>query len=133
MYMRKVISKGGYGEHGRSCFLVEYGNCGRFYIVDCGIMDTDIFPYPNVEEKELERADYLFLTHCHKDHSGAFSYFIEKGFSGWLVASELTLSLSRISYSKTIMLNAEERYQKEQILTLPGTEGPAIVPAACGL
>lgn len=103
--MSKLSIRGGYGEHGRSCFLVEYGNEGRMYMVDCGIMDTDPNPYPNVAGEELERVDFLFLTHCHKDHSGAFSWFCEQGFSGTLVTSSMTLMLSGISYEKTVILD----------------------------
>ena len=64
--MRRISIKGGYGEHGRSCFMVEYGTEGRCYIVDCGIMDTDPVPWPAVTPEELAQADFLFLTHCHK-------------------------------------------------------------------
>lgn len=102
--MRKLVFKGGYGEHGRSCFLMEYGMGGRYYMVDCGIMDSDTFPYPNLSEEELRKVDYLFLTHCHKDHSGAISYILERGFSGWLVTSQMTLSLENITYDKIICL-----------------------------
>ena len=49
--------------------MVEYGTEGRCYIVDCGIMDTDPVPWPAVTPEELAQADFLFLTHCHKDHA----------------------------------------------------------------
>ena len=96
--------RGGYGEHGRSCFLVEMKAGERLYMVDCGIMDTDPFPYPDVTPEELSRVDYLFLTHCHKDHSGAFDYFVEHGFSGTLVTTAMTCKLAGISYDKTEIL-----------------------------
>lgn len=102
--MRKLIFKGGYGEHGRSCFLVQYNKAERYYMVDCGIMDSDSIPYPDLSREELQKVDYLFLTHCHKDHSGALSYIISKGFSGWLVTSQMTVSLEKISYDKVIFL-----------------------------
>lgn len=109
--MRKLIFKGGYGEHGRSCFLVQYNVAGRFYMVDCGIMDSDPFPYPDLSEEELCKVDYLFLTHCHKDHSGALSYIISKGFSGWLVTSHMTVSLEKIQYNKVINLSLDPAIQ----------------------
>lgn len=104
--MRRFLAKGGYGEHGRSCFLVEYGNDGHFYMVDCGIMDSDPNPYPDVTDAELEKTDYLFLSHCHKDHSGAVNGLLERGFRGVLVAPQITLSLSDIHYGRTVELPA---------------------------
>ena len=90
MYMDRLIVKGGYGEHGRSCFLVPFAQ-GRYYMLDCGIMDTDENPWPEVETELLERTEYLFLSHCHKDHSGAFSRLVSRGFRGWLVAAGATV------------------------------------------
>ena len=107
MLMRKFLAKGGYGEHGRSCFLTEYGTEGRFYMVDCGIMDSDSNPYPDVTEEELAKTDYVFLTHSHKDHSGAFMHFVEKGFRGTLVTSAMALELSDITYDKVVILSLD--------------------------
>lgn len=106
--MRKFLAKGGYGEHGRSCFLVEYGTEGHFYMVDCGIMDSDSNPYPNVFAEELELVDYLFLTHCHKDHSGAFEEMLKRGFHGVLVTTGMTARLSGISYPQTVLLEVTD-------------------------
>ena len=101
MYMDRLIVKGGYGEHGRSCFLIPFAQ-GRYYMLDCGIMDTDENPWPEVEAELLERTEYLFLSHCHKDHSGAFSRLVSRGFRGWLVAAGATVELARIRYNKVI-------------------------------
>lgn len=109
MSMRRIVIKGGYGEHGRSCFLVEYGTAGRYFMADCGIMDTDPNPFPAVTGEELGAVDYLFLTHCHKDHSGAFPYFVEKGFSGTLVTSAMTYELADLHYEKRIFLPVERQ------------------------
>ena len=101
MYMDRLIVKGGYGEHGRSCFLIPFAQ-GRYYMLDCGIMDTDENPWPEVEAELLERTEYLFLSHCHKDHSGAFSRLVSRGFRGWLVAAGATVELAGICYNKVI-------------------------------
>ena len=106
--MSKLMIRGGYGEHGRSCFLVEYGDRDSLYMVDCGIMDTDPFPYPDVTPEELERVEYLFLTHCHKDHSGAFEYFVKQGFRGTLVTTRMTYNLAGLSYEKTEFLELSD-------------------------
>ena len=109
MYMRKFQAKGGYGEHGRSCFLVEYGTQGHYYMVDCGILDSDPDPYPKVTAEELKKTDYIFLTHSHKDHSGAFQEFVKRGFRGLLITTEMTCRLAAIVYDKCLKLpvNAE--------------------------
>lgn len=100
--MSKLMIRGGYGEHGRSCFLVEYDEKHSLYMVDCGIMDTDPSPYPQVSAEELGRITHLFLTHCHKDHSGAFQYFCEHGFHGTLVTTRMTCRLAKINYQNTV-------------------------------
>ena len=41
MSMNRLLVKGGYGEHGRSCFLLPMGE-DRYCMLDCGIMDTGI-------------------------------------------------------------------------------------------
>ena len=101
MYMDCVIVKGGYGEHGRSCFLTPFKE-NRFYMLDCGIMDTDENPWPDVEPDLLKKTDYLFLSHCHKDHSGAFSQMVSRGFNGWLITTKATAALAGIRYNKVI-------------------------------
>ena len=44
MSMIPLIIKGGYGEHGRSCFLFPFQE-NRYAMLDCGIMDTDPEPF----------------------------------------------------------------------------------------
>lgn len=99
---------------------MEYGETGHFYMVDCGIMDTDENPYPSVTEEQLQNTDYIFLTHCHKDHSGAFTEFVKRGFHGTLVASSMTIRLSGIHYEKCLVLPSES--SGEDCLPLPGGE-----------
>lgn len=103
MSMNRLLVKGGYGEHGRSCFLLPMEE-DRYCMLDCGIMDTDPQPYPKVEPEILKRTDYLYLSHCHKDHSGAFEHFCRQGFYGWLVTTAPTMKFSGIDYDKTILL-----------------------------
>lgn len=107
MLMEQIIFKGGYGEHGRSCFVVRYSREAD-YMVDCGVMDTDAFPFPAVSREELSRVKYLFLTHCHKDHAGAFRYFVENGFKGCLIVTQMTLDLSEIQYDNILLLDTED-------------------------
>lgn len=112
--MNRLLIKGGYGEHGRSCFLVPCSS-ERYYMLDCGIMDTDPNPYPQVEPEYLARTDYLFLSHCHKDHSGGFDEMVRKGFAGWLVASRPTLEFSGIRWEKTLVLDSPEEPSSQAV------------------
>ncbi len=85
----KFIVGGGVGEHGRNCFYIS-GNVN--YIVDCGIMRGANQPYPNITTEQIRTAKYLFLTHPHEDHIGAFSWLVENGFSGIVIGAPETLS-----------------------------------------
>ena len=106
--MNRIKFCGGYGEHGRSCFLIEYGTEGRCYLLDCGIMDSDSNPNPHITKEEIERVDYLFLSHCHKDHSGAVSWLVNQGFCGTLVTTDMTLKLTGIAYDSVRILPADQ-------------------------
>ena len=103
--MQKIIIKGGYGEHGRSCFMVEYIP-NHYCMVDCGILDTDSNPYPNLTKEEIESTDYLFLTHTHKDHTGAVNKIIKEGFKGMIIASLETIDFTGIEYSKIFYVHS---------------------------
>ena len=104
MSMSRLEMKGGYGEHGRSCFLLPLAG-ERFCMLDCGMMDTDPAPFPRVDQEILKKTEYLFLSHCHKDHSGAFSYFRSLGFRGRLITTEPTLRFSGIDWKDTLLLD----------------------------
>ncbi|MBO4982332.1 MAG: MBL fold metallo-hydrolase [Lachnospiraceae bacterium] len=131
--MRKLVFKGGYGEHGRSYFLVRYSEKDRYYMVDCGIMDSDAFPYPEVTEEEIGKVDYLFLTHCHKDHTGAVEYILEKGFRGWIVASGMTMELGVPALKKVICLPAAfEAADRRMVLGEDGAETLEVVYGRSG-
>ena len=117
MSMIPLLIKGGYGEHGRSCFLFPFGE-KRWAMLDCGIMDTDPEPFPKVEPELLKQTEYLFLSHCHKDHSGAFEHFAANGFSGWLVTTAPTMKCSGIRYEKTILLPDPKGGMEEPVTLL---------------
>ncbi len=105
MRMQKIKIKGGYGEHGRSAFLVEIIH-NHYCLIDCGILDTDVNPYPKFTQEEIEHTDYLFLTHSHKDHTGAVNKFILDGFNGTIIASDETIDFAGINYSKIYFIHS---------------------------
>lgn len=79
----KFSACGGFGEHGRNCFLVafhtEETKEGLRVLVDCGIMEGDPDPLPRLLPDRIPDIDYVFLTHSHKDHSGALGWLAEHG------------------------------------------------------
>lgn len=80
---------GGCSEHGRNCFLIK-GESESF-IVDAGIMkEKPEMPFPELSGEQIREASYLFLTHCHADHTGAVQWLIDRGFHGEIIASEPT-------------------------------------------
>ncbi|OON98468.1 MAG: hypothetical protein ATN35_04875 [Epulopiscium sp. Nele67-Bin004] len=101
--MTDLTFKGGYGEHGRSCFLIAVKD--YYIILDCGIMDTDPNPYPDINREILEKVKYMFVSHHHEDHIGAFEHFVDNGFCGKLVISQVAYILADINYNNTIFLD----------------------------
>ncbi|MDR2533126.1 MAG: MBL fold metallo-hydrolase [Oscillospiraceae bacterium] len=84
----KLTIAGGCGEHGRNCFLVNH--FGISIILDCGIMLGDKEPYPQLSVEQITECEYLFLTHSHKDHAGAYPWILEQGFKGKVVMTAQT-------------------------------------------
>lgn len=122
--MNRLIIKGGYGEHGRSCFMIEYV-AKRYIMFDCGIMDTDPFPFPNINEDEARNTDFLFLSHAHKDHCGAVDHLLAQGFDGTILATKQTFALANIHYHKMVYLNAagNGRYEHQNLSVAYGRSG----------
>lgn len=85
-----IIIGGGIGEHGRNCFYTE-GADGAF-LVDCGLMASDPSPYPRLSTEQIGRVKWLLLTHSHQDHTGAFPWLVQQGFTGLTIASEETFA-----------------------------------------
>ena len=102
--MQKLVLKGGYGEHGRNCYLVEYKQ-DHYVMLDCGILDTDSDPYPRLSKDEVKKIDYLILSHAHKDHTGALNHVMELGFDGLIIASFETLYITGVDHSDTMVLD----------------------------
>ena len=84
----KLHIAGGVGEHGRNCFFIE-GTQASF-IVDCGVMVGSEKPYPNLTDSQIHAARFLFITHSHLDHTGAFTWLVERGFFGCVVMTRET-------------------------------------------
>lgn len=124
MLMNRLIIKGGYGEHGRTCFMIEYA-AKRYIMFDCGIMDTDPFPFPDISEDEARNTDFLFLSHAHKDHCGAVDHLLAKGFDGTILATKQTFALANIHHQKMVYLNAAGNgtYEHQNLSVAYGRSG----------
>ncbi|MGN0255675.1 MAG: MBL fold metallo-hydrolase [Chordicoccus sp.] len=103
---------GGCTEHGRNCFLVKGKRVS--FLVDAGLMKEKAgTPYPRLTDEQIAGADYLFLTHCHTDHTGALLWLYEHGFRGKVYASRATLDLinGNIRHAKAVDEICEPREQ----------------------
>ena len=86
-------------------------------MIDCGILDTDIHPYPDLTKEEIKSIDYLFLTHCHKDHTGAVYYMIQNGFDGLIISSKETIDFANIHYNHIFYIKS---FLEDIVLVLYG-------------
>lgn len=84
----KLSIAGGCGDFGRSCFFVS--GLQHSYIVDCGTSTDGLDRVPDLTAEEIRGAEYLFLTHSHRDHTGAVEYVEGKGFNGPVLMSAQT-------------------------------------------
>ncbi|MCX7709625.1 MAG: MBL fold metallo-hydrolase [Clostridia bacterium] len=80
-----------------SCYYVETKSTK--FLVDCGMfqghsketaLNAEAFPFNPSE------IDYIFLTHCHIDHSGRIPKIYIEGFKGEVIATQATVDLCSI-------------------------------------
>lgn len=99
----KLLIAGGVGEHGRNCFHVQ--NEYVSFLVDCGLMaGEEGGGYPHLTRDIIANLDYVFLTHSHADHSGAYPWLVDNGFQGTLIGTKATLAQLPFSVQKAIAL-----------------------------
>jgi Cft2 family RNA processing exonuclease len=99
----KLSIAGGYGEYGRSCFFIE--STRTAFLVDCGIMPGVSDPYPRLSDEQILSAKWLFITHSHVDHSGAYDWLCRRGFSGCTVMTGETADQLEISAERLCLIN----------------------------
>ncbi|MDR0956787.1 MAG: MBL fold metallo-hydrolase [Endomicrobium sp.] len=80
-----------------SCFLLETQNAK--VIIDCGIfIRDDIINDSNQKNLQilhkLIKAEAIFLTHAHLDHSGKIPLLVHEGFKGFIYSTEATKQLT---------------------------------------
>jgi hypothetical protein len=101
--MRLMIA-GGCGESGRNCFYVEGEQ--HAYIVDCGMSTDGLDRVPDLTAEQMRRAEFLFLTHSHRDHSGAIEYAESMGFTGPVLMSNRTYQQLKYKPVNTMILDS---------------------------
>lgn len=84
----RFYAAGGCMEHGRNCFLLE--GSGYSVLVDCGIAVGKEHGYPLLSREQVSNIRFCFLTHSHRDHTGALDWLYGMGFQGQVVMSEET-------------------------------------------
>ncbi|GHT64275.1 MBL fold hydrolase [Endomicrobiia bacterium] len=97
-----------------SCFLLEAD--GVKIIIDCGLFMTDenlttkTTELKNLQvQPELIKADVLFLTHAHLDHSGRVPLLIHRGFKGKIYSTKATKELALALFKDRNGFNLIER------------------------
>lgn len=124
--MRLYIA-GGCQEHGRNSFLLELPEYS--ILVDCGKKEGDAEPNPKLNTEQIRRIRYLFLTHSHKDHTGAVPWLIQQGFSGTILSAEETRVQMGVSYENWIVLPGAEgcaSYQMDDMEIQYGKSGHCV-------
>lgn len=60
-----------------NCYLLDFGDCLALFDCGIGIHPQLITEEANRDGFSMRDIAYLFLTHCHGDHSGGAAYFRE--------------------------------------------------------
>jgi len=98
-----IFAAGGVGEHGRNCFFIE-SKSGNF-LFDCGIMPGAFDPYPQLNKSQTQSAEWLFISHSHVDHTGAYDWLCEHGFRGCVVMTKETSNQLPFSPEKLCLID----------------------------
>ncbi|QGP93884.1 Ribonuclease [Neomoorella glycerini] len=121
----KLHCWGGVSEQGRSCFLLQEGNC--LILLDCGVKRTftasEAGEYPHWEVNLLNGIEATLLSHAHEDHCGALPLLSKLGIRRPIYTHHWVVP--EVAKSCTAWLQAidnaghKKPYQTEDILSLP--------------
>ena len=100
----QITIAGGCGDFGRSCFFVEGGR--HAFIVDAGTSTDGLDRVPDLTAEQVARAEYLFITHSHRDHTGAIGYFESLGFAGSVLLTNQTYRQMKEKPGNTMILDS---------------------------
>ncbi|MBU1657835.1 MBL fold metallo-hydrolase [bacterium] len=91
-----------------SCHLVKIGSIR--ILVDCGMFQGTGGSKKNYEpfEFEVQKIDYLILTHAHLDHVGRVAKLVKDGFHGTIIATQPTKEIAKIMLLDSANILEEE-------------------------
>jgi KH/beta-lactamase-domain protein len=92
----RLTSLGGFREVGRSCILIQTAKSN--VLLDCGInvgtnSPSEVFPYLNVNEFNIEDLDAVIVGHAHLDHQGLVPFLFKYGYDGPIYCTKPTRNL----------------------------------------
>ena len=95
---------GGCGDQGRNCFYVEGEK--HAFIMDAGTSTDGMDRLPDLSAEKIRRAEYLFVSHSHKDHTGAIEFLEKNGFNGPVLMSNQTYQQLHYKPKNTMILDS---------------------------
>ena len=124
-----IVTLGGFGEIGRSCFLLITKESK--VLLDCGIniheeKPFNYFPRFDITGFCLDEIDAVIITHAHIDHTGFLPLLFKYGYRGPVYCTEPTLPLMTLlflDYHKNHGLYSEEDIENVIIHTMPLSMG----------
>ena len=62
-------------------------------LLDCGKINTNTPPIPQLEKIKIQNLDAVLISHAHFDHYGGLPSLMNKGFSGPILMGEITYEI----------------------------------------
>ncbi|MFX1297561.1 MAG: beta-CASP ribonuclease aCPSF1 [Promethearchaeota archaeon] len=92
----RMTALGGFREVGRSCVLIQTAKSN--IMIDCGInvgssSSSNIYPYLNIDEFNIEELDAVVISHAHLDHHGLVPFLYKYGYDGPIYCTKPTRNL----------------------------------------
>ncbi|NVM29153.1 MAG: beta-CASP ribonuclease aCPSF1 [Candidatus Helarchaeota archaeon] len=92
----RLTALGGFREVGRSCILIHTAKSN--VLLDCGInvgtsSNSNVYPYLNVNDFNIEDLDAVIISHAHLDHQGLVPFLYKYGYDGPVYCTKPTRNL----------------------------------------
>ncbi len=92
----RLMTLGGFREVGRSCILIQTTKSN--IIMDCGInvgtnSSSELYPYLNINDFNIEDLDAVIISHAHLDHHGFAPFLYKYGYDGPIYCTRPTRNL----------------------------------------